>query len=1076
MAARGATDGERKTITALFADIKGSTALIEELDPEEARRIVDPALQLMMEAVHRYEGYVAQSLGDGIFAFFGAPIAHEDHAQRALYAALRMQEEMKRYSDQLRLEKGIPLQIRVGINSGEVVVRAISTDDLHTDYIPVGHSTNIAARMESLATPGSIIISEYTHKLVDGYFDCHALGAATLKGVSEPLSIYEVRGLGPLQTRLQVSARRGFSQFVGRQHELAQIHRAFALATEGHGQIVGVIGEPGVGKSRLCHEFKVLVQKRGLVLETFAIAHSKSYPDLPLIELLKGYFHIAPQDDERRRREKVTGRMLTLDRNLEETLPYVLSLLFPTEVTATLREMDPQIRGRRTREAVRRLLLRESIDQPLVLLFDDVQWIDSETQAFLDLLSDSIATARVLLLVNYRPGYQHHWGTRTYYTRLRLDALGKLEGEALLTSLLGDGSELEPVKHFLMEKTEGNPLFIEEIVRTLFERGILMRNRDGQTSFSELSSTKSLGEMQLPPTVHGILAARIDRLDAEEKGLLQTLAVIGKRFPFALARQVAAVPEEELLTLLARLQAGEFLYEQVAFPESLYTFKHALTQEVAYNSLLVEQRKILHERTAHAIERNCCREGAEQTLEEQCAELAYHYGRSGNVTKAVDFLTRAGEQALQHAARFEAVEYFSDALELLRSQPDTPERRWEELRLLLARGGSLVAMEGYRHPEVERIFTQVSELSRQVEESSQLLPILMGLSRFAMVRGEYQVAHDFAERFTRVAAGAEDAASLLPAHFVLGYSAFRIGRFALARQHLEQGIALREKWQSRPRPLESLLYRLATNGQDPRVGCFTWLAWVLWHLGYPDQALTQSQKAVALAQEQVLPTSEAAARYFAAAVSRSRRESHAVLENADRVITIANEHESPHWLASGTFLRGWALAEEGQWDDGIAQMKEGIKGWRALGNDHLGQPLMLLAEACSKAGRATEGFRLLSSVVPLIAQSAERWWEAERYRVEGELILRAHDVGMETEAESCFRQALVVAQEQQAKSLELRAAISLARLWQGQGKTDEARQMLTDIYSWFTEGFETGDLKDARALLQELGAENEREN
>ena len=1070
MAARGATDGERKTITALFADIKGSTALIEELDPEDARRIMDPALHLMMEAVHRYEGYVAQSLGDGIFAFFGAPIAHEDHAQRALYAALRMQENMKRYSDQLRLEKGVPLQIRVGINTGEVVVRAVSTDDLHTDYIPVGHSTNIAARMENLATPGSIIISEHTHKLVDGYFDCLPLGAAAVKGLSEPLPIYEVRGLGPLQTRLQVSAKRGFSPFVGRQHELAQMQRAFQLVTEGHGQIVGVIGEPGVGKSRLCHEFKLLKHKQALVLETFAIAHSKSYPYLPLIELLKDYFHITPQDDERSRKEKITGRVLTLDRTLEEALPYLLSLLFPTEMTAALRDMEPQIRGRRTHEAVRRLLLRESSNQPLLLLFDDMQWIDSETQAFLDLLSDSIAAARVLLLVNYRPDYQHHWGARTYYTRLRLDALGKQEGEALLTSLLGSEPELEPMKQLLMEKTEGNPLFIEEIVRTLLEQGLLVRDSEGKVSCAGHASASALTAMQLPPTVHGILAARIDRLGAEEKGLLQTLAVIGKRFSLSLATQVAALPEEQILPLLARLQAGEFVYEQVAFPESLYTFKHAFTQEVAYNSLLIEQRKVLHERIARAIETDCCREGAEQTLEEQCAELAYHYGRSGNVTKAVDFLERAGEQAMQRAARFEAVEHFSDALQLLHSQPDTPERRWEELRLLLARGGVLVVMHGFRHPEVEQIFTQVLTLSRQVEESPQLLPVLMGLSRFALVRGEYQAAHDLAARFTRIAAGVEDAAALVPAHFVLGFSAFRVGQFTAARQHLEQGIALRAQPQSRPKPLDSLLYRLAANGQDPRVGCQSWLGWVLWHLGYPDQALTHSTQAITLSQDLMLTTSEASAQYFAAAVHRSRRDSQAVLASAERVIAIATDRESPHWLASGTFLHGWALAEEGQWEPGIAEMKKGIAGWRALGHDHLAQPALLLAEVCSKAGRANEGFRLLSSVIPLIALSAERWWEAERYRIEGELILRAHDGGMETEAENCFRQALAVAREQQAKSLELRAAISLARLWIGQGRTDDARQMLSEIHAWFTEGFETGDLRDAQALLQEMSA------
>ncbi|MGE0827375.1 MAG: adenylate/guanylate cyclase domain-containing protein [Candidatus Binatia bacterium] len=1095
MAARGAPDGERKTITALFADIKGSTALIEELDPEEARSIVDPALNLMMEAVHRYEGYVAQSLGDGIFALFGAPIAHEDHAQRALYAALRMQGEMRHYADKLRLEKGVPLQIRVGINTGQVVVRSIRTDDLHTDYIPVGHSTNLAARMENLADPGSIVISEHTHKLVDGYFDCKALGVANIKGVSEPLPIYEVLGIGPLRTRLQLSAKRGFSRFVGRGDELEQLRRTLALAKEGRGQIVSVMGDPGVGKSRLCHEFKLLVQKDCLTLETFCLAHKKTLPYLPVIELLKQYLQISPQDDERRRKEKVMGKVLTLDQNLEDTIPYLLFLLSPSETTATLREMDPQIRGRRAREAVKRLLLRESLNQPLLLIFEDLHWVDNETQTFLDLLGESVATAHILLLMNYRPEYRHGWGSRTYYTRLRLDPLGTQETQDLLASLLGDGANLEPLKQFLLEKTDGNPLFIEEIVYTLIDQGVLVRDSTEKSPFPLPLYTRPLSEVQLPPTVQGILAARIDRLEAAEKQLLQTLAVIGKRFPFTLAKQVAAMPEEELLSLLPRLQAAEFLYEEVGFPESLYSFKHVLTQEVAYNSLLVEQRKILHERTARAIEADCCREGSEQTVEEQCAELAYHYGRSGNAVKAVEFFERAGEQALQRAAREEAAEHFSHALEFLRVQPETPERQQEELRLLVAHAGSLATMRGYRDPEIERIFAHVCDLSRNMEDAPPLLPVLMSLSRFALVRGEYQAAHDLAERFTRIAHRVEDPAALLPAHFVLGYSAFRIGRFSLARQHLEQGLALHDTWHGQPHPLDSLLYRLAASGQDPRIGCLSWLGWVLWHLGYPDQAWAYSQKAIARAQELTLITSEAAAQYFAAAVSRSRRDSAAVRVGAERVLAIANERESPHWLASGTFLRGWALANNGHLEEGIAQMQEGLEGWRVLGNDHLGQPLMLLAETYGKAGKATEGLELLFAAAPRIEQSAERWWEAELYRVRGELMLAgAGDgglgarekrntesngqdstgrtpnllVGVEKEAEECFRKALDIARRQQAKSLELRAATSLARLWQQQDKRAEAQELLAEIYGWFTEGFETGDLQEARALLAEL--------
>ena len=382
MESRGSADGERKTITALFADLKGSTALIEGLDPEDARAIIDPALQLMMDAVHRYDGYVAQALGDGIFALFGAPIAHEDHPQRALYSALRMQEEMRGYGDQIRLKHGVPLQMRVGINTGEVVVRSIRKDDLHTDYVPVGHSTNLAARMEQLATPGSIVVSEYTRKLVEGYFDLKALGPAKIKGVDEPLNVYEVTSTGPLRTRLQVSARRGLTRFVGRQSEVDQLQRALEQARAGHGQIVGVMGEPGLGKSRLFHEFKLTSQTGCLVLEAFAVSHGKASPYLPLIELLKEYFQIEPSDDERSRRERVIGKVLGLDRNLEDILPYLFSLLGIEDETSPLQQMDAQIRRARTFEALKKLFLREGLNQPLILVFEDLHWIDNETQGF----------------------------------------------------------------------------------------------------------------------------------------------------------------------------------------------------------------------------------------------------------------------------------------------------------------------------------------------------------------------------------------------------------------------------------------------------------------------------------------------------------------------------------------------------------------------------------------------------------------------------------------------------------------------------------------------------------------------
>jgi len=491
MEARGATDGERKTITALFADLKGSTALIEGLDPEEARAIIDPALQLMMDAVHRYEGYVAQALGDGIFALFGAPLAHEDHPQRALYAALRMQEAMRRYADTVRQKGYPPLLMRVGVNTGEVVLRSIRKDDLHADYVPVGHSTNLAARMEQLANPGSIVVSAYTHRLTDGYFAFKDLGQTQIKGVEVPLNVYEVLSVGPLRTKLQVSVRRGLTRFVGRQNEMGQLQRALEQAKAGHGQIAGVMGEPGLGKSRLFHEFvgarhAVPLHAHGcLVLEAYSVSHGKATAYLPVIELLKSYFRIESQDDERTRRQKVIGRVLELDRSLEDALPYLFALLGIEEQPSPLQQMDAQIRRRRTFEALKKLFLRESLNQPLILIFEDLHWIDGETQGFLDVLSESVASAKLLLLTTYRPEYRHEWGQKTYYTQLRLAPFGKAEAEEFLDALLGTtvGAQhaalLQTLKQLILDKTEGTPFFMEEIVQELFEQGVLVRTEVG---------------------------------------------------------------------------------------------------------------------------------------------------------------------------------------------------------------------------------------------------------------------------------------------------------------------------------------------------------------------------------------------------------------------------------------------------------------------------------------------------------------------------------------------------------------------------------------------------------------------
>ena len=849
--ARGTSEGERKTITALFADLKGSTALIEGLDPEEARRLLDPALQLMMDAVHRYEGYVAQALGDGIFALFGAPISHEDHPQRTLYAALRMQAEMRRYSDRLREQGRPPLLMRVGVNTGEVVVRSIRKEDLHTDYVPVGHSANIAARMEQLAAPGSILVTEQTHKLTMGYFEFKSLGKTQVKGVEEPLNVYEVTGAGPLRTRLQVSARRGLTRFVGRYTEMDQIRRALEHTKVGHGQIVGVMGEPGVGKSRLFYEFKLTSQSGCLVLEAFSVSFGKASPYLPVIELLKNYFQIQPQDDERTRRQKVIGKVLELDRSLEETLPYFFALLGIEEQPSALQQMDAQVRRRRTFEALKRLFLRESLNQPLILIFEDLHWIDTETQGFLDTMSESVASARVLLLVNYRPEYRHEWGSKTYYTQLYLAPFGKEEAEEFLSVLLGEyGSPLpgwerdrvrvvqndfSALKQLILDKTEGTPFFMEEVVQTLAEEGIL----GGERGNYRLEQAPV--ELHISPTVQGVLTARIDRLAPAEKALLHQLAVIGRQFPLSLVQQLVSQPEEELYRLLSELQHKEFLYEQPAFPETQYLFKHALTQEVVYGTVLQDKRKALHERTAQAIESLYSAK-----LEDHYSALAHHYSRSGNTPKAVAYLHLAGQQAVQRSAYTEAITSLTAALELLKTLPDTPERTRQELDLQTTLGPALIATRGYTAPEVERTYRRAHELCLQVGETPQLANVLWALWAFHFAGGKLHAALTMAEQYRALAERTQQPALLLETCQLMGTTLLYLGDLSAARPHLERGVALYD-----PQQHHVLIFE--HGGADTGVATQTQLVFLLWQLGYPSRAKAGMHDAQTLAHKLAHP-------------------------------------------------------------------------------------------------------------------------------------------------------------------------------------------------------------------------------
>jgi class 3 adenylate cyclase len=1045
-------EGERKTVTMLFADIKGSMELIEDLDPEEARAIVDPALKLMMDAVQRYGGYVAQSTGDGIFTLFGAPVSYEDHPQRALYAALRMQEELKRYSDRIRAEGRLPVQARVGMNTGEVVVRSIMTGQGRTEYAPVGHSTGIAARMQTLAPVGSIAATERVRKLCEGYFVFKSLGPTKVKGVSEPVQVYEVTGLGPLRTRLQRAAARGYTTFVGRGGEMEILRRAGEQAKGGHGQIVAVMAEPGVGKSRLFYEFKATSQTGWMLLEAVTFSHGKASAYLPLLDVLHSYFSIESSDDTRKRREKVTGKVLTLDRALEDALPYLFALLGLTEEDDPLAGTNAQLRRHRTLEALKRILLRESLNQPLIVIFEDLHWIDEDTQAFLNLLADSIGTARLLLLVNYRPEYSHLWNSKTYYTQLRLDPLRRESAGEMLDALLGVSGQatdtsLAALKRLIIEKTEGTPLFIEEIYQSLIEEGALARN-------GVVKLTRSLDTLKIPPTVQGILASRIDRLPAAEKEMLQTLAVIGSEFPIALAREVIKKPEDELTGLLNALQLAEFIYEQPTTGAVEYTFKHALTRDVAYGSLLIERRKQLHQRAGAAIESLFL-----EHLDDHVNDLAHHFIQSGNATKAVRYLILAAKQALQRSAFVESQAQLQKGLELAGLVRDENERDQLELKLQLVLAEASMYVKGPASLEAAAATHRAEELSERVGTDAERFTVLTMLRNILMFRGNLEGSLENCRKALELAERTGDSGMIAAASdgaaTPLWYSGRLVEALRLAQRAMQAG-RIKAEW-------SKFAYIVSADQAA---------AFVLLLLGYPDQAERANRAVLEKTKQSGHAAPAAASDEMNAAIRSSFL--YIPMQRPDRVrdltlpaLEAAEQAAMAFEIARSRTFLGWAIAKLGNPDEGISMIRSGIAQASTTGVNPALLIALALSDALVTAARYREALVTLDDVLSDPGFSSPFVMTAELHRLKGAAIL-GRDPSATAEAESCFRKAIEVARSQRARWYELRATVSVARLLGDTNRREEAHAMLAEIYNWFTEGFDTADLKGAQALLGEL--------
>jgi TOMM system kinase/cyclase fusion protein len=1044
-------DAERRQLTVMFCDLVDSTKLSSQLDPEEYREVVRAYQKVCSEVITRFDGHIAQLLGDGLLVYFGYPQAHEDDAQRAVRAGLGMLAAMGELNSRLRQQaQDIQLAIRIGIHTGLVVVGEIGGAS-RQEQLALGEVPNIASRIEGLAAPNTLVISSATYRLIQGYFACQELGVQTLRGVAEPVHVYCVLQESGARGRLDVAQTRGLTPLVGRESEVTLLLERWAQAKSGQGQVVLLTGEGGIGKSRLVQMLKDHVANEPHIRwECRSAEYAQNSALFPLVELFQRILRFDTQETPDAKLEKLAQALSQYRLPLAETVPLfapLLALPLPEDRYAPL-ALSPQRQRQKTLETIAAILLELAERQPVLFIVEDLHWTDPSTLEFLNLVIEQIPTTSILTVLTCRPSFQPTWHHRSYLTEMTVNRLSHAQVEQIVTRMT-DGKTLPTeVLAQIVERTDGVPLFVEELTKAILESGHL-RAVDGHYEL-----TGSFATFAIPATLQDSLMARLDRL-VTAKGIAQLAAVIGRQFAYELLQAVSQLDASTLQRELGRLVEAEIVYQRGLPPQSTYIFKHALIQDAAYASLLKSTRQHYHQRIAQVLE-----EQFTETAQSQPEFLAHHYTEAGLTGQAVAYWYKAGQRASERSAHIEAIAHLRQGLELLKTLPETRERLEREVDMLIALGASLHATKGTGALEVGETYTRARQLCEPLEDPQRLFPVLRGLCSYYNVRAEYQKALALGERLLTLAQQVGDASMLCTAHRTLGTTLCWLGAVASAQTHFVQGIALYHSQQHRA---AVLLY-----GVDSGVTCHSHAAWALWCLGYPDQGWARNQEAVTLAQQLAHSYSLGFALNWAAIFHQLRREVSAVQEHAEAAIRVAQEQGFPQWQANGAIQRGWVLAHQGRAQEGIEQITQGLRAIRAIGAEsRRPYSLALLAQAYGIMGQAEAGLPVLAEALALVDTTDERLNEPELYRLKGELLLQ-QSLDNQVETEACFHKALDIARSQQAKSLELRAVTSLSKLWQQQGKRQEAHDLLAPVYGWFTEGFDTADLKDAKGLLDEL--------